>query len=106
MVRDGELPPDEFGDSRARPDLAAEAVCLRAVREQLGYQRALGLGQLGGGPQMRAGRQCLIAPLAHEAHPLADGGGRDGEGFGDLLLPPASALQRHRAAAAEFFPIG
>jgi hypothetical protein len=106
MVRDRELAPDEFGDPRARPDLAAEAVRFGPVREQLRYQRALGLGQPGRGPCVGAGRQCLVPLRAHEAHPLTDGGRRDGESFGDLLLLPAPSFKYQRAPAAEFFPVG
>jgi hypothetical protein len=106
VVRDRELAPDEFGDPRARPDLAAEAEGFGPAREQLRYQRALGFAEPGSGTRMRAGGKSLFPLRAHEAHPLTDGGGRDGEGFGDLVLLPAASPQCQRAPTAEFLPIG
>lgn len=105
VVRDGELPPDEFGDPRARPDFAAEAEGFGPVREQPRYQRALGFAEPSGGTRVWAGGESRFALHTHHAHPLRDSGGRDGERVGDLLLLPAASPQCQRAPAAEFFPI-
>ncbi len=106
MVRDCELAPDDFGDAGARPDLAAEAVRLGPVRQELRDEAQLP----GREPRHRAlvgaGQQAGLPVLAHGRHPLADGDFGDAEGVGDLLLPPAAALEFERAPAAHLFPVG
>jgi hypothetical protein len=105
MVRDRELAPDDFGDPRARPDLAAEAVCFRAMREELRNLRPFFLGQLGDGTWVRVRPQPRVALLSDGAHPLADGPFGDAEGGGNRLLLPAVALEGERPQASQLHPI-
>lgn len=105
VVRDRELLSDDFGHPRAGPDLAAEAVCFRPVREELRNLRALFLGQLGHGTWVRVRAQPLVAMLPDGAHPLADGPLGNTEGGGNRLLLPAVALESERTAAAQLHPI-
>lgn len=105
VVRDRELLSDDCGHPRARPDLAAEAVCLRPVREELRNLRPLFGGQPGDGTQMGVGAQPLVALLPDGAHPLADGSFGDAEGGSNRLLFPAVALESERTVASQFHPI-
>ena len=105
MVRDRELLSDDFGHPRARPDLAAEAVCFRPVREELRNLRALFLGQPGDGTRVRVRAQPLVALLPDGAHPLADGPFGNTEGGGNRSRLPAVALESERAVASQLHPI-
>lgn len=106
MVRDRELAPDDLGDARACPDLAAEAIRLGPVREELWHEEQLLGRQPRRRPSVGAGQQADLALLAHGGHPLADGDFRDAEGVGYLLLRPAATPEFERAPAAHLLPVG
>ena len=73
MVRHGELAPDDLGDAGARPDLAAEAIRLGTVREELRDEAQLVEREVRRRTSVGAGQQAVLAVLAHRRHPLADG---------------------------------
>lgn len=105
VVRDPELAADDFGDAGARPQLAAEAVCLRPVRQELREQLQLLRPQPRHRPEVGAGAQRFLAFGGDARHPLADGAFSHGEGFGDLVVRPAIALEVEGTPPALLFPV-
>lgn len=104
-VRDPELLLHELHDTRAGPDVAAEAVVLGALREQV---REL-LELLGREFRRCAGSfaaaQRLGAMVTSGAEPLADGAWGDVEGAGYVDAAPALLVKVIGAQAAILFPV-
>jgi hypothetical protein len=105
VVRDPELAPDDLGDACARPQLAAEAVRLGPVGQELREQPELPRLELRRGTEVWAGAQCLLSFFSGARHPLADGAFGHGEGFGDLVVRPAIALEVEGAPPALLLPV-
>ena len=90
VVADAELLLDDLGDAGTGPDLAAEAVRLRAVPEELRDQTLLSGRELGRASGTGAGAQGLRAAVADTSEPTADAHRRDAQRLGDV--PPRPAL--------------
>src|SRR5262249_13568867 len=78
------------------PDLAAEAIRLRPVPEELGDGPPLRRGEPGRASRRDSLPQCPRAIVAGTDQPAADGLLGDVEGLGDIALKPTSTLQVQR----------
>src|SRR6185437_1361715 len=105
VVADAELLFDDEGDSGAGPYLAAEAVSLRAMPEELQDEALLFGGQAGDTARGRAGTKGLDSVAFGDGEPAADSGARDAERLGDRPLGPALVPQLHRPHPPPFLPI-
>jgi hypothetical protein len=105
VVADAELLLDHLGNAGAGPDLAAEAIRLGAVPQEVGDEALLGRGELGRVSGGRAGAERLGAAGAGAAHPAADRLLGDPEGLSDGPLRPAVLLQVQGPPPPPFAPI-
>ena len=104
VVQDAKRHPYHRGHALAGPHLAAEAIGLRAAVQQLGHTGQLLGSQAAGGARRWLMAQRLRAAHAGSRHPLADRGGADPQGLGNLALRPALLFEVPGLQAACFFP--
>ena len=93
VVADAEFLFDNLGDTAASPDLAAEAISLRPVPEELGDQALLRVGEHGRAAWDGLRAQHLGAASADASEPMTDGDLGDAQGLGNSALTPALMLQ-------------
>jgi hypothetical protein len=89
VIEPAKLDTDHLGHALPGPHLAAEAIGLGATVQQAGQT-----GQLVGSQPAGCARRWLMAQRlwtthAGSLHPLADRGGADPQGLGNLALRPA-----------------
>lgn len=77
MIPDAELTSDDLGHPGAGPDVAAKAMGLRTVPEQLRDRAPLFVGQAWHRPGTGPRSQGLQPAIAGPAQPLTDGGSTD-----------------------------
>src|SRR5262249_22138189 len=105
VVEDAELLLDHTGDSGAGPDLAWEAVSLRAVPEELGDEPLLLWREVGRATGARSGAEGLHVALAGAGGPVADGDLGDAQSPRDSALGPAVLLQLPRPKPPPLAPV-
>ncbi len=88
-VRDAELLAEDSGDPLTGPDVAAEAVGLGAMPEEVGDQPELLGGELGGRARAGVRAERLRTAAAGGGEPTTDGTLRGVEGDRDVALLPA-----------------
>ena len=105
VVQDAKCHPYHRGHALAGPHLAAEAIGLRATVQQVRHTGQLVGSQAAGGARRWLVAQRLRAAQAGSRHPVADRGGADPQGLGNLALRPALLFEVPGLQAAGFFPI-
>ena len=105
VVADAELLLDDLGDAGAGPDLAAEAVGLRPVPEELRDQPLLLRQSVGGRGPGRGGNEGPRDRLVGGGEPPADGWFGDAQSLGDVPLRPALLLQAQRPQPPPLLPV-
>ena len=105
-VGDAELLLDDPGHPAAGPQVAAEAVCLGTVPEEIGDQAQLVGGQLGSHASLVGVRGERLRPaLPSGSHPLADGAFGGAESGGDVSLEPALPMEFQRSHPPPLPPV-
>ena len=102
VVADAELPLDDLGDAGAGPDLAAEAVRLRPMPQELGDRTLLPGREPRRVPRRGSRPEHLRAKVPGVGQPAAHGDLGDVEGLGDIALIPALSLEAQRAEPPPF----
>ena len=105
VIEHAKLDTDHLRHALPGPHLAAAAIGLGAAVQQVGQTRQLCGSQPAGRARRWAMTQRLRAAQAGSRHPLADRGGADPQGLGNLALRPALLFEVPGLQAACFFPI-
>jgi hypothetical protein len=105
VIEHAKLDTDHRRHARPGPHLATEAIGLGAPVQQVRPTGQLVGSQAAGGAGRGLMAQRLRATHAGSLHPLADRGGADTEGLGNLPLRPALLFEVPGLQAACFFPI-
>src|SRR5207244_10146399 len=105
VVQDAEFLLDDQGDAGAGPDLASEAVSLRAVPEELRKEVLLLAGQAGWTARRGPRSQRLRTAVGRAGEPAADGLLADTQSSSDGPLPPALLLQVQRPKPPPLAPV-
>jgi hypothetical protein len=93
VVADAELLLDDPGDAAAGPQLAAEAVRLGPMPQEVRQQAQLGVSQLGGAAGDGPGAEGVGPALGRGRELGANGGLGRAEGSSDVALLPAELFQ-------------
>jgi hypothetical protein len=101
---DAELLPDDRCYPSTRPHRATNAVCLRAMGEELRDQAQLGVCELDRPCGPRLGPPRLHARLPHLRHPWADSRRGNRKGLSNVSLFPPVLLELKRPLSACLFP--
>ena len=102
VVPDAELPLDDLCDAGAGPDLAAEAVRLRPMPEELRDRPLLCGREPRRIPRRESRPQGVGAPVPRVGQPAADGHLGGIEGLGDIALTPAPSFEVQREEPPPF----
>src|SRR5581483_1011613 len=96
---------DDQGHAQTVPDLAAEAISLRPVRETVRQQLQLLPKDLGWPTRTGVAAQGVGPPCVQRAHPLADRPFGHAQSLGNFSLTPTLLMQFQSPPAPGFLPV-
>ena len=105
VIDNAKCPTDHLRHALPGPHLAAEAIGLGATAQQVGQMRQQVGSQAAGRAGRRAMAEGLRAVLPCPFQPLADGGGADPQGLGNVPLGPTLLPEMPGLQSARFFPV-
>jgi hypothetical protein len=105
MIRNAKFQANHLGHPPASPELPSETIRFGPTLQECGETSELVGGQAPGGAGRRSMTEGLWAVLPRPLQPLADGGGADPQGLGNVLLRPTLLLEVPGLEPSSFSPV-